>query len=184
MDMSVFDLFKIGIGPSSSHTVGPMVAARRFLLECGSLDAVGVEAHLYGSLALTGVGHATDKAVILGLMGETPQGDRSGQRRRQAGRSRTRWRAEAAGHARKSRSRANRAGLAQAVDPARAPERHALRAAPGRRQRGRTHLLLGRRRLHHRGRRSPGAPAEAGGVPVPFPFDTMGELLAQGRSTA
>jgi len=75
MDMSVFDLFKIGIGPSSSHTVGPMVAARRFLLECGPLDdAVGVESHLYGSLALTGVGHATDKAVILGLMGETPQG--------------------------------------------------------------------------------------------------------------
>jgi L-serine dehydratase len=75
MDMSVFDLFKIGIGPSSSHTVGPMLAARRFLLECGDLtEAVGVEAHLYGSLALTGVGHATDKAVILGLMGETPQG--------------------------------------------------------------------------------------------------------------
>ncbi|MCS0633731.1 L-serine ammonia-lyase [Telluria mixta] len=74
MDMSVFDLFKIGIGPSSSHTVGPMVAARRFLIECGPLDdAVGVEAHLYGSLALTGIGHATDKAVILGLMGETPQ---------------------------------------------------------------------------------------------------------------
>jgi L-serine dehydratase len=78
MDMSVFDLFKIGIGPSSSHTVGPMVAGRRFLqdylAEAGSLDAVtGVEAHLYGSLALTGVGHATDKAVILGLMGETPQ---------------------------------------------------------------------------------------------------------------
>jgi L-serine dehydratase len=75
MDMSVFDLFKIGIGPSSSHTVGPMVAARRFLVECGpaALDAaIGVEAHLYGSLALTGIGHATDKAVILGLMGETP----------------------------------------------------------------------------------------------------------------
>jgi L-serine dehydratase len=51
-----------------------MVAARRFLIECGPLeDALGVEAHLYGSLALTGVGHATDKAVILGLMGETPQ---------------------------------------------------------------------------------------------------------------
>jgi L-serine dehydratase len=74
MDTSVFDLFKVGIGPSSSHTVGPMVAARRFLLECGSLDrVVAVEAHLYGSLALTGVGHATDKAVLLGLMGETPQ---------------------------------------------------------------------------------------------------------------
>jgi L-serine dehydratase len=75
MDMSVFDLFKIGIGPSSSHTVGPMVAARRFLVEAGPLEnVVGVEAHLYGSLALTGIGHATDKAVILGLMGETPQG--------------------------------------------------------------------------------------------------------------
>ena len=77
MDMSVFDLFKIGIGPSSSLTVGPMLAARRFLLECGqpALDnAVGVEVALYGSLALTGIGHATDKAVILGLMGQTPQG--------------------------------------------------------------------------------------------------------------
>jgi L-serine dehydratase len=75
MDMSVFDLFKVGIGPSSSHTVGPMVAARRFLVECGALDdAVAVEVHLYGSLALTGIGHATDKAVILGLMGETPRG--------------------------------------------------------------------------------------------------------------
>jgi L-serine dehydratase len=74
MDMRVFDLFKVGIGPSSSHTVGPMLAARRFLLEAGALDEVaGVRAELYGSLALTGVGHATDKAVLLGLMGETPQ---------------------------------------------------------------------------------------------------------------
>ena len=74
MDMSVFDLFKIGIGPSSSHTVGPMVAARRFLHESGSLDdATGIGAALYGSLALTGLGHATDKAIILGLMGFTPQ---------------------------------------------------------------------------------------------------------------
>ena len=74
MDMSVFDLFKIGIGPSSSHTVGPMVAARRFLLDSAPLDDVTeVKAELYGSLALTGIGHATDKAVILGLMGETPQ---------------------------------------------------------------------------------------------------------------
>ena len=74
MDMSVFDLFKIGIGPSSSHTVGPMVAARRFLLDSAPLDdVIEVKAELYGSLALTGIGHATDKAVILGLMGETPQ---------------------------------------------------------------------------------------------------------------
>ena len=74
MDMRVGDLFKIGIGPSSSHTVGPMLAARRFLVECGNLEQVaGVQVALYGSLALTGVGHATDKAVLLGLMGETPQ---------------------------------------------------------------------------------------------------------------
>ena len=74
MDMSVFDLFKIGIGPSSSHTVGPMLAARRFLLEAGALDDVTqVQVALYGSLALTGIGHGTDTAVLLGLMGETPQ---------------------------------------------------------------------------------------------------------------
>lgn len=74
MDMRVFELFKIGVGPSSSHTVGPMLAARRFLLETSDLfKAAKVQAALYGSLALTGVGHATDKAVLLGLMGETPQ---------------------------------------------------------------------------------------------------------------
>ncbi|MEO6353219.1 MAG: L-serine ammonia-lyase [Burkholderiaceae bacterium] len=74
MDMRVFDLFKIGIGPSSSHTVGPMLAARRFLMECPVLEqALRVQVALYGSLALTGIGHATDSAVLLGLMGEMPQ---------------------------------------------------------------------------------------------------------------
>lgn len=74
MDMRVFDLFKIGVGPSSSHTVGPMLAARRFLLECTNVAEVArVQVDLYGSLALTGVGHATDKAVLLGLLGETPK---------------------------------------------------------------------------------------------------------------
>jgi len=73
MDMRVFDLFKIGVGPSSSHTVGPMLAARRFLLECENLAGVQrIQVDLYGSLALTGAGHATDKAVLLGLLGETP----------------------------------------------------------------------------------------------------------------
>lgn len=72
--MRVFDLFKIGVGPSSSHTVGPMLAARRFLLECDNVaDVQRVQVDLYGSLALTGAGHATDKAVLLGLSGETPQ---------------------------------------------------------------------------------------------------------------
>ena len=77
MAVSVFDLFKIGIGPSSSHTVGPMRAAVRFvtrwLEEAGTLDrVVRVRAELFGSLALTGRGHGTDKAVLMGLEGEWP----------------------------------------------------------------------------------------------------------------
>jgi L-serine dehydratase len=76
MELSVFDLFKVGVGPSSSHTVGPMRAARRFaeMLEAtGGLDRVArVRVELFGSLALTGKGHATDRAVLLGLMGERP----------------------------------------------------------------------------------------------------------------
>ena len=77
MAVSVFDLFKIGIGPSSSHTVGPMRAAARFvekwLVEGGSLEHTArATCELYGSLALTGRGHGTDKAVICGLEGEWP----------------------------------------------------------------------------------------------------------------
>jgi len=75
--VSVFDMFKIGIGPSSSHTVGPMRAALAFcedMAEQGTLEqATDVVVKLYGSLALTGIGHGTDKAVILGLLGETPR---------------------------------------------------------------------------------------------------------------
>ena len=75
--ISVFELFKIGIGPSSSHTVGPMKAAAAFagaLVETGAIDrAASLEVTLLGSLAFTGKGHATDKAVILGLSGETPE---------------------------------------------------------------------------------------------------------------
>ena len=76
MAISVFDLFKIGIGPSSSHTVGPMRAARRFaqgLQDDGLLRRVArVCTELYGSLGATGKGHGTDKAVLLGLLGEEP----------------------------------------------------------------------------------------------------------------
>ena len=74
--ISVFDLFKIGIGPSSSHTVGPMVAANLFLASLSKqtiLTAVtGLEIELYGSLAATGKGHATDTAILLGLLGHKP----------------------------------------------------------------------------------------------------------------
>jgi len=77
MAVSVFDLFKIGIGPSSSHTVGPMRAAARFverwLQESGELQqCVRVRVELFGSLALTGRGHGTDKAVLMGLEGQWP----------------------------------------------------------------------------------------------------------------
>jgi L-serine dehydratase len=77
MTISVLDLFTIGIGPSSSHCVGPMRAAKAFadgVGESGLLDKVeGVCVQLYGSLALTGLGHGTDKAILLGLTGETPE---------------------------------------------------------------------------------------------------------------
>ena len=76
MFLSVFDLFKIGIGPSSSHTMGPMIAARRFLELCAEHDVSSAQrltARLYGSLAFTGKGHASDRAVVLGLAGEDPE---------------------------------------------------------------------------------------------------------------
>src|ERR1017187_1790894 len=88
VNTSLFELFKIGIGPSSSHTVGPMRAAFRFVRELEAAGALSpqpakltgdplektarVTVDLYGSLALTGMGHGTDRAVLLGLMGEAP----------------------------------------------------------------------------------------------------------------
>ncbi|WP_394760561.1 L-serine ammonia-lyase [Phenylobacterium sp.] len=76
MNVSAFDLFKLGIGPSSSHTMGPMTAAGRFLEHLGPRvdQTARVEVTLYASLALTGRGHATDRAVILGLAGFSPRG--------------------------------------------------------------------------------------------------------------
>jgi L-serine dehydratase len=77
MTLSVFDIFKVGIGPSSSHTMGPMRAARDFVL---TLQRDGLLAHtaqiavrLYGSLALTGAGHGTDRAILVGLEGAQPE---------------------------------------------------------------------------------------------------------------
>ena len=76
MAVSALDIFKIGIGPSSSHTVGPMVAARRFaalIAEASKVRAPRIRVELYGSLGATGKGHGTDKAVVLGLMGFSPE---------------------------------------------------------------------------------------------------------------
>jgi L-serine dehydratase len=76
MSLSVFDIFKIGIGPSSSHTMGPMNAARSFVELLAAKDLLDrttqVSAQLYGSLALTGRGHCTDRAILLGLEGMSP----------------------------------------------------------------------------------------------------------------
>ncbi|MDY0873216.1 L-serine ammonia-lyase [Dongia rigui] len=76
MFLSVFDIFKIGIGPSSSHTMGPMTAAVRFLdqLRAAGGTPARLRVTLHGSLAFTGKGHATDRAVALGLIGYTPAG--------------------------------------------------------------------------------------------------------------
>jgi L-serine dehydratase len=74
MALSIFDLFKIGIGPSSSHTVGPMMAAHRFIQDMSqNINTLSrIQVDLFGSLAMTGVGHGTDKAILLGLSGFHP----------------------------------------------------------------------------------------------------------------
>ena len=71
--ISIFEIFKIGVGPSSSHTLGPWNAALKFIenLEIEKIDQIQI--HLYGSLSKTGIGHATDKAVLLGILGYLPQ---------------------------------------------------------------------------------------------------------------
>ncbi|MBT5931265.1 MAG: L-serine ammonia-lyase, partial [Rhodobacteraceae bacterium] len=74
MFLSVFDMFKVGIGPSSSHTMGPMTAAARFLdtMRAAPFAFHGLNASIHGSLAFTGIGHATDRAIVLGLAGFEP----------------------------------------------------------------------------------------------------------------
>ena len=78
MNLSVFDVFKVGVGPSSSHTMGPMLASRFFVLHLDAKGLLGntseIFVQLYGSLALTGLGHCTDRAILLGLEGHDPSG--------------------------------------------------------------------------------------------------------------
>ena len=74
--ISVFEMLKIGVGPSSSHTLGPWIASQRFIKELIIhnifSEVSGISVELFGSLSMTGVGHATDIAVVLGLLGEDP----------------------------------------------------------------------------------------------------------------
>jgi L-serine dehydratase len=185
MDMSVFDLFKIGIGPSSSHTVGPMVAARRFLVECGPLDnAIGVEVALYGSLALTGVGHATDKACILGLMGETPQGvDPEAVEDKLA-------EAEMDGVIKLLGTKEVPFTAKQNLiwnKSSSLPEhpngmRFTLKLADGSAIE-RVFYSVGGGFIHAAGESHARQSNSGGEAPIPFPFDTMDQLLAHGRAT-
>ncbi len=183
--ISVFELFKIGVGPSSSHTVGPMKAAAAFvrgLVETGAIDRVAlVDVALLGSLAFTGKGHATDKAVILGLSGETPEHvdldaaealvvrgarDENAQPRR------------AARHCLRRRARNSlRHGDARAAPSQHDALRRARRGGQGARRRD---LALGRRRVHHpRRRRRKTRPRPS--LQLPYPFRSGAELLARGR---
>ena len=152
MVCSVFDLFKIGVGPSSSHTMGPMTAACRFvegLRADGLLERTArVEVDLYGSLALTGKGHATDRAILLGLSGERPDRiDPDAAERTVASDPR-----DGAAQPRRHATTIDFDEAARpALPPARAAappfERHALHRARRRRRRaGAPHLLFGRRR--------------------------------------
>ena len=77
MNISIFDLFKVGLGPSSSHTMGPMTASNKFIEYCNNLNLlkniIYFKVKVYGSLAWTGKGHGIDKAIILGLCGFIPE---------------------------------------------------------------------------------------------------------------
>jgi L-serine dehydratase len=185
MDMSVFDLFKIGIGPSSSHTVGPMVAARRFLVECGTLDnAVGVEVALYGSLALTGIGHATDKAIILGLMGETPQGIDPDEVDDKLAEVELDGALKLLGQ--KQVPFSAKTGLLWHRTSS-LPEhpngmRFLLKLADGS-VIERVFYSVGGGFIHAAGE-SQARQGAGGSAPIPYPFDTMDQLLAHGRSSA
>jgi L-serine dehydratase len=183
MDMSVFDLFKIGIGPSSSHTVGPMVAARRFLVENSPLhDVVAVDAELFGSLALTGVGHGTDKAVILGLMGETPQGVNPGAVNQMLAAAEEVKQLKLLGEKAVSFSAATNLIFHKTENLPEHPNgmRFTLKRADGSTVR-KVYYSIGGGFIRAEGEQTAtdGAPK----AEIPYPFDTMADLLAHGQRT-
>jgi L-serine dehydratase len=184
--ISVFELFKIGVGPSSSHTMGPMTAAFAFasgLAERGALASVAaVEVTLMGSLAFTGRGHATDKAVILGLSGVEPEAIDPDEAEALVSRVRDSQRLPLAGR-----------GMI-AFDPARAivfdiltqPPRHpnTLRLiasdADGAAIADETWLSIGGGFVVRDGA---GQGPPVGEAPFPYPFRSGAELLARGRES-
>ena len=182
--ISVFELFKIGIGPSSSHTVGPMKAAAAFakgLVASGAVDRVAsVEVALLGSLAFTGKGHATDKAAILGLSGEAPESVDPDAAEALVARVRETKRLNLAGR-RLIAFDPERAISFDTLTPApRHPNtmRLVARDAQGRALADETWLSIGGGFIIRDGA---GADAAAAEARLPYPFRSGAELLARGR---
>ena len=188
--ISVFELFRIGIGPSSSHTVGPMRAARQFAERVRTTTARSpsvrrVRVQLYGSLGATGEGHGTVRAVVLGSAGYEPHTDRPRRRTRRASIG---IRADGAlrllGDARGRRSTPTTDVELHADDrAARPPERHAVRSARRRRpsrwpRTARTRSVAGSSST----RPTSGAPLDRDHAPVPYPYRSADELRRDVRS--
>jgi L-serine dehydratase len=184
--ISVFELFKIGIGPSSSHTVGPMKAAAAFangLVASGAIDRVTtVEVALLGSLAFTGRGHATDKAVILGLSGKEPDTIDPDAVEGLAARARETKTLDLAGR-RAIAFDAERDICFDTVTPApRHPNtmRFIARDGEGRALADETWLSVGGGFIIRDGASEDASATEA---PLPYPFRSGAELLARGRES-
>ena len=173
--ISVFELFKIGVGPSSSHTVGPMKAAAAFvggLVATGAIDRVAtVDVALLGSLAFTGRGHATDKAVILGLSGETPDAVDLDAAEALVARVRETKALNLAGR-RAIAFDAEHAIVFDTRDARAAPSQHHAVRRAGRAGQGarRRNLALGWRRVHHPRRRRRRRVGDRTASPISFPL--------------
>ncbi|MGO4714486.1 L-serine ammonia-lyase [Bradyrhizobium sp. 2TAF24] len=194
MMLSAFDIFKVGIGPSSSHTVGPMRAALMFARRLDEDDLLArtarVEVELFGSLGLTGRGHASDLGVILGLCGETPDGvDPAIARERLAAIAQT-GELPLLGHHPVAFDRAR--DILFRGDQALPEHPNALRlaafAADGGRLSERCYFSVGGGFVIEAGSDAPHATVAAGAAVWPYPFHSGAELVAQatasGRSVA
>ncbi len=175
MTVSVFDLFSIGIGPSSSHTVGPMRAAKRFaaaLVETDLLtDVTRVKAELFGSLGATGHGHGSYNAVLLGLEGEDPETVDTKAGPRRAAEAMADGRTAAGRQAPDPVRPRRRPGPAPAPVAAVPSQRDDVHRVAGRGRADQPYLLLHRRRIRAGRRRQRIAGdrrgPDAGAVPVP-----------------
>jgi len=184
MNVSAFELFKLGIGPSSSHTMGPMTAAGRFLARLEAAGALArterVEVSLYASLALTGRGHATDRAVILGLAGFEPrtldpdEADRVVATVREHGRLTLGGRREIAFDEARDLLWEGRTRLPQHPNAL----KFAAYDAAGDRLDERTYFSIGGGFVRDEDEMGQNAPADPG-PPAPYPFDSGAELLEQ-----